>query len=195
MQFPLKIAFKILTFVPQMYVHDATGSSIGYVRSKLLAFRESVTVFSDESQANAIYSINADRVIDFTANYHFADASGRSLGYVRREGVRSLWRAHYVICVGDKPTFEVNEASVVTRLLDSVVGEIPFVGALTGYFFNPVYNMSRIGGGPEVLRMTKRPALLETDFAIEQLGPISPDEQVAALLGLMMIILLERSRG
>jgi hypothetical protein len=43
--------------------------------------------------------------------------------------------------------------------------------------------------------MTKRPALFETDFEIEQLGPILPEEQVVALLGLMMIILLERSRG
>lgn len=195
MLFPVQIAFKILTVVPQMYVRDVSGASIGYVRSKIFALKEDVTVFENESQARAIYSINADRMIDFTANYAFADAQGRPLGRVRREGFRSLWRAHYTITVGDRPVFEVNEASVLTRLIDSVVGQIPFVGAFTGLFFNPIYNVTRIGGGPEVLRMTKRPALLETDFSIEQLGPIASDEQVCALLGLMMIILLERSRG
>lgn len=195
MQFPLQIAFKILTFVPQMYVREGSGRSIGYVRSKLLAFKEDVTVFEDESQARPIYTIKADRIIDFTANYQFADGAGRPLGRVRREGVRSLWRAHYVISVGERATFEVSEASVITRLIDSVVGEIPLVGAFTGLFFNPIYNVTRIGGGPEVLRMTKKPALLETDFSIEQLGSVSPDEQACALLGLMMIILLERSRG
>ena len=195
MQFPLKIVFKILTLVPQMYVQEASGRQIGYVRSKLFAFKEDVTVYEDESQSRPIYTIKADRVIDFTANYHFADGAGRSLGYMRREGVRSLLRAHYTICVGERPTFEVTEASILTRLIDSAVGQIPFVGALTGLFFNPIYNVSRVGGGPEVLRMTKRPALLETDFSIELLGPVSPDEQVSALLGLMMIILLERSRG
>lgn len=204
MQFPLSIAFKILTITPQMYVSDGQGQPIGYVRQKLLAFKESVTVFTDETQTTPIYAISADRIIDFTANYHFADAVGRPLGHVRREGVRSMWRAHYVISVGDRPTFEVNELSAWTRLADNLISEIPFVGAFTGYFLNPTYIVSRIGGSgtsqattshPETLRMVKHPALLETNFAIEQSGPIAPDEQVCALLGLMMIILLERSRG
>jgi hypothetical protein len=194
MQFPLAIIFKILAFAPQMYVTDAGGNAVGYVRQKLLAFRDSVTIYTDEAQATPIYTINADRVIDFTANYHFADAGGRPLGYVRREGMRSLWRAHYKISVGDRPIFEVNEESAWVRLADSVVSEIPFVGAFTGYFLNPTYLVSRIGGG-EALRMVKRPALLETHFAIDQVGDISADEQACTLLGLMMIILLERSRG
>ncbi|MGE3918691.1 MAG: hypothetical protein AB7F78_23610 [Hyphomicrobiaceae bacterium] len=194
MQFPLHIGFKLLTLDPQMHVRDTRGVEIGYVRQKLLALKESVTVFADETQQRPIYTITADRMIDFTANYHFADPSGRMLGRVRREGVRSLWRAHYLISVGDNPAFEVNEASAWTRLADSIVGEIPFLNLFTGYFLNPTYIVSRPGGG-EVLRMVKRPALLETDFAIDQQGPIDPNEQVCALLGLVMIILLERSRG
>lgn len=194
MEFPISIAFKILTLVPQMYVRDARGTEIGYVRQKLLAFRERVTIYSDETQARPIYAIEADRIIDFNAVYHFSDPSGRRLGDVRREGMRSLWRAHYVISVGDRPTFEVNEESAWVRLADNLVSDIPFVGAFTGLFLNPTYIVSRIGGA-EALRMVKRPALLETDFNIAQTGPISPDEQVSALLGLMMIILLERSRG
>jgi hypothetical protein len=194
MQFPLQIVFKILALAPQMYVSDAAGNAVGYVRRQLLAFKESVTIFTDETQSTPIYTINADRVIDFTANYHFAEADGRSLGYVRREGLRSLWRAHYVIIVGDRPTFEVNEESALVRLADNLVGEIPVVGAFTGYFLNPTYIVSRIGG-PETLRMVKKPALLETHFAISQTSAITPPEQACALLGLMMIILLERSRG
>ena len=195
MQFPLQISFKILALAPQMSVREAGGRSIGYVRQKLLAFKESVTVFEDESQSRPIYTINADRVIDFTANYHFADAAGRPVGHLRREGMRSLWRAHYVVSVGNQAVFEVNEESVFVRFLDSVIGQIPVVNVITGYFFNPTYIVSRIGAGGEVLRMIKRPALLETEFSITQAAPISPDEQVSALLGLMMIILLERSRG
>lgn len=194
MQFPLQIVFKILALSPQMYVSDAAGNAVGYVRQKLMAFKESVTVFTDETQSTPIYTINADRVIDFTANYHFADAAGNPLGHVRREGVRSLWKAHYVISVGDQPTFEVNEQSALVRLADNLVSELPFVGVLTGYFLNPTFLVSRIGG-PEALRMVKRPALLETHFEISRAGVISPQEQACALLGLMMIILLERSRG
>ncbi len=194
MQFPLNIAFKILTLAPQMHVRHAAGQQIGYVRQKLMAFKESVTVFTDETQTRPIYTINADRVIDFSANYHFADASGRPLGHIHREGMRSLWRAHYVISVGERPVFEVHEESALVRLADSIFGQIPFLGALSGYFFNPTYIVSRIGG-TEALRMVKRPAFLETQFSITRSESISPEDQVSLLLGLMMIILLERSRG
>ncbi len=194
MQFPLQIAFKVFAIVPQLSVSDASGQLVGYVRKNLLAFKEDVTIYADASQAKPLYKINADRIIDFSANYHFTDTAGRPLGHVRREGVRSLWRAHYIISVGDRETFEVNEASGWVRLLDSVIGQIPFIELLTGYFFNPTYIITRLGG-PETLRMVKKPALLETHFDIAQTGPIAPDEQAAALLGLMMIVMLERSRG
>lgn len=195
MQFPLSIAFKILTFVPQMSVRDASGQEIGYVRQKLFALRENVTVFADETQQQPIYAIKADRVIDFTANYHFTDQRGHTIGLVRREGMRSLWRAHYIISVADRPTFEVHEANPFVRLVDNLLGEIPFIGFLTGYVLNPRYNVTRAGSGADAFTMIKQPALLESRFAIEQLAPVAAEEQACLLLGLMMIILLERSRG
>lgn len=194
MQFPLDIAFKIFAITPQMYVHDAAGQPLGYVRRKLLALKESVTIFTDETQSTPIYRIDADRVIDFSASYHFADAAGRSLGYVRRKGMRSLWKAYYIVHVGEQPVFEVHEQSALVRFLDNLVGNIPLINLFTGYVLNPTYIVSRIGGG-EVLRMVKRPSLLETHFGINQSGPLSPSEQVCGLLGLMMIILMERTRG
>ncbi len=194
MQFPLRISFRLLTLIPQLDVRDAGGASIGHVRQKLFALKEDVTVYSDDTLSRPIYTIRADRIIDFTANYAFAEANGRPIGRLRRQGMRSLWRAHYMIGLGDAPVFEVREESAWVRLADSIVGQIPFVSFLTGYFLNPKYLIGR-SDGSMVLRMTKRPALFETDFEIEQLGPILPEEQVVALLGLMMIILLERSRG
>ena len=101
MNFPIQIVFKLLALAPQMYVSDASGAGIGYVRQKLLAFKENVTVFTDATQSKPIYAIKADRIIDFNAQYHIADTAGVSLGSVRREGVRSLWRASYVISVGE----------------------------------------------------------------------------------------------
>lgn len=194
MQFPLTITFKILTLSPQLSVTDATGTQIGYVRQKLLALKESVTVFADDSQSQALYNLQADRIIDFNANYSFTDGQGGAVGSARREGLNSMWRAHYLVSMARDPIFEVRETSAWVRLADNLLGQIPLVGMLGGYFFHPVYEVGRIGGGT-VLRMTKRPALLETDFLIEQTGPISPDEQVTLLLSLMMIVLLERARG
>jgi uncharacterized protein YxjI len=194
MQFPIQIAFKLLALAPQMYVRDAAGKNLGYVRQKLLAFKEKVTVYADESQATAIYSMGADRVIDFNAAYHFANASGQHLGSAKRSGMRSLWKAHYVITVGQTDTFEVQEESALVRMIDNVIGEIPFVGFLTGYFFNPVYLVTRMDGS-QALRMVKQRSFLESVFTIDKQTELSSTEQEATMLGLMMIILLERSRG
>ncbi len=194
MQFPIQIAFKLLAIAPQMYVRDQAGQNLGYVRQKLLAFKEKVTVFTDETQATPIYTMGADRIIDFNAEYHFANAAGQRLGSAKRSGMRSLWKAHYVINVGDGPAFEVQEESAFVRMVDNVIGEIPFVGFLTGYFFNPVYLITRTNG-TAALRMVKQRSFWESLFTIEKQTELNDAEQEAAMLGLMMIILLERSRG
>jgi hypothetical protein len=46
------------------------------------------------------------------------------------------------------------------------------------------------------MRLAKEPAFLESSFSIEKIDPgLSEQEEVQLLLGLMMLILLERSRG
>jgi hypothetical protein len=194
MQFPIQIVFKLLALAPQMYVNDGSGQHLGYVRQKLLAFKEKVTVFQDDTQTTPIYSIAADRVIDFNAEYHFANAAGARLGSVQRSGMRSLWRAHYIININGAPAFELHEASGWVRLVDGILGEIPFVGFLTGYFLNPKYNITR-SQGAAALQMIKQRSLFESTFTIEKLVELTAAEQEAVMLGLMMIVLLERSRG
>lgn len=194
MQFPIQIAFKILTLAPKLYVTDAGGQSIGFVRQKLLALRESVTVFDSEAQATELYHIGADRIIDFNANYHLTRHGGETIGYVRRRGARSLWKAHYEVHLGDRMVFEIGEESAFVRLVDLLVGEIPIIGMFTGYFLNPVYNVTR-PDGTRTLRIVKKRSFLESTFTIEQLAEIAPAEQECALLGTMMMVLLERSRG
>lgn len=194
MSFPLDVRFKILTLIPQLYIHDASGRPVGYVRKKFWAFKEDVTVFQDDTMSTPLYRINADRVIDFRASYRLSDGNGRTLGAVRRRGARSLWRATYEVLVGETHTFTVTEKSVLVRFLDLLIGEIPLIGLLTGYFLNPAYVLTRQGGGDAVL-MTKRRALLESNFKIEKMGQLNEDEQLVVTLALMMIIFLERSRG
>lgn len=194
MSFPLDVRFKILTLIPQLYIHDASGRPVGYVRKKFWAFKEDVTVFQDDTMSTPLYRINADRVIDFRASYRLSDGNGRTLGAVRRRGARSLFRATYEVLVGETHTFTVTEKSVLVRFLDLLIGEIPLIGLLTGYFLNPAYVLTRQGGGDAVL-MTKRRALLESNFKIEKMGQLNEDEQLVVTLALMMIIFLERSRG
>ena len=195
--FPLRLTFKLLAFAPQFYVHDANGTAVAYVKQKLFKFKEAVTVYSDERQADVRFQIQADRVIDFSAQYNFTDAQGASLGCIRQRGLRSLWKARFDVIDDALPIFDINEKSMLTRFFDSLFGQIPVVGLLSGYLFQPAYEVTR-PGGQLVMTLTKKPALFEGRFDIElaQAGkPLSAREADQLLLSLMMLVLLERSRG
>ena len=202
--FPLRLSFKLLAFAPQFYIHDANGNCLAYVKQKLFKFREAVTVFADESQEKVRYYIQADRIIDFSAQYNFTNAQGIAMGCVKQRGLRSLWKAGFDVLDVGLPIFHINEESVSTRFLDSLFGQIPVIGLLSGYLFQPAYEVSR-PDGQIVMVMTKQPALFEGRFDIELAtdslpqsagnAPLSEREANQLLLSLMMIVMLERSRG
>lgn len=195
--FPLRLTFKLLAFAPQFYVHDAQGRSIAYVKQKLFKFKEAVTVYADESQADVRFQIQADRVIDFSARYNFTDAQGTSLGCIKQRGLRSLWKARFDVIDHGQGVFDINEKSMLTRLFDSLFGQLPVIGVLSGYLFQPAYEVSR-PDGHIVMTLTKKPALFEGRFVIElaESGQLlTAREADQLLLSLMMLVLLERSRG
>ena len=195
--FPLRLTFKLLAFAPQFYVHDAQGRSIAYVKQKLFKFKEAVTVYADESQADVRFQIQADRVIDFSARYNFTDAQGTSLGCIKQRGLRSLWKARFDVIDHGQGVFDINEKSMLTRLFDSLFGQLPVIGVLSGYLFQPEYEVSR-PDGHIVMTLTKKPALFEGRFVIElaESGQLlTAREADQLLLSLMMLVLLERSRG
>lgn len=195
--FPLRLSFRLLAIAPQFYLHDANGTSLAYVKQKLFKLKEAVTVFTDERQAEVRYQIQADRVIDFSAQYNFTDAQGTALGCVKQRGLRSLWKAGFDVLDNGLALFHVNEKSMLTRFLDALFGQIPVIGLLTGYLFQPAYVVSR-PDGEEVMLLTKQPALFEGRFDIELLAgnaPLSAREADQLLLSLMMLVILERNRG
>ncbi|HUE82768.1 MAG TPA: hypothetical protein VMM84_11710 [Pyrinomonadaceae bacterium] len=194
MNYPLNISFKILAIARQLSVTDSTGRLIFYVKQKAFKLKEAVTVFADAEQSQPIFKISADRIIDFSASYHFTDMNDRPLGSVKRQGMRSLWRARYDIMNGDGPPLIIQEANAWTKVLDGLFGEIPIVGMFSGYVFHPAYHVMR----PDqkvVMRIEKQPAFFEGRYKIEKLEPLSESEETRVLLALLMMVLLERRRG
>ncbi|HEY7547214.1 MAG TPA: hypothetical protein VID27_20135, partial [Blastocatellia bacterium] len=110
MNYPLQLSFKILAIAQQISVTDATGNLAFYVKQKAFKLKEAVTVFSDAQQTFPLYTINADKVLDFSANYHFTDRLGAPLGAVRRQGMKSIWRARYDVVESGAPVFAIQEA-------------------------------------------------------------------------------------
>jgi uncharacterized protein YxjI len=194
MNYPLELSFKLLALASQIYVRDASGNLVFYVKQKMFKLKEAITIFADEGQTQPLYTINADRVLDFSGRYHFADTSGRPLGSVKRQGMKSIWRARYDIMDGENVVMTVQEENGWIKVLDAVAGEVPVLGMFTGYFFNPSYIVARPDGS-QVMRLKKQPAFFEGKFTLEQIGPMQPQEELRMVLGVMMMLLLERQRG
>jgi hypothetical protein len=200
MNYPLKMNFKILAVAPQIFVRDANGQELMYVKQKLFKLKEAINIFSDQSQINQLYTINADRVLDISARYNFTDHQGMSLGAVKRRGLRSIWKASYDVLEGDSISFHIQEENAFVKLMDGCFTQIPLVGIFSGYVFNPAYLVTRPNpsgeAGPTVMRLAKEPAFLESSFSIEKVDPSLTDvEEKRILLSLMMLTLLERARG
>lgn len=194
MNYPLDMRFKLLALAPQVTVTDSTGKLLMYVRQKLFKLKEHVTVFADLEQTRPLFEIKADRMIDFSANYSFTASDGQPWGSVRRRGARSLFKAHYEIIQDGRVDMELAEESVLKRIMEATLGQIPLVGMLFVMLINPSYIISRPDGTP-LLKLTKLPAFFEGKFKIEKLNDLPEDDEVRSLLAIIMAALLERSRG
>ena len=195
MIYPLRLSFKLLALASQIYIRDANGELTGYVKQKMFKLKEDINVFADENQTRHLYNIKADRVIDFSARYNFADAQGKFLGSIKRRGMRSIWRANYEIYdAADQQVLLINEEKGWIKVADSLLGEVPVLGMFTGYFFNPSYLVARMDGSP-VARLKKQPAFFEGDFELTKLDEGSASEDEVVLLSVLTMTLLERYRG
>lgn len=193
MNYPLTLTFKTIALAPQISVTDADGRLIFYVKQQLFKLKEAVNVFADKEQTNLLFTINADRIIDFSAQYHFRSAAGADLGSVKKRGMKSLWKAHYDIFDGSILAMEVGEENPWIKLLDGIFSGIPVLGMFSGYVFHPTYLVSRQGSA--VMRIQKLPAFFEGRFEITKAGALNEAEETRALLSLLMMALLEKSRG
>ncbi|HRZ97865.1 MAG TPA: hypothetical protein P5084_09920 [Paludibacter sp.] len=193
--FPLQLTFKISTLSNDFVAQDANGSTIAFVRQKMLRLIEEVQVFNNESRTELNYTIRANKWLDFTATYTFTNRAGNETGRLVRKGWSSLWKAHYEIYdEKSQQDLLIREENPWAKVFDSMLGEVPILGFFSGYLFHPSYIVTR-PIGTEVVRLTKIPSFFGRKFTIDKLDKFETGEEERVLLGLMMLILLERRRG
>ena len=194
MQYPLMLSFKIMALAPQISVHDAAGALRFYVKQKMFKLTEAVSVFADEQQTQLLYKMQADRVIDWSARYRFTDAAGTEFGSVKRQGMKSLWRARYDIMEGEQVVATIQEENPWVKVIDQLLGQIPIVGMFTGYLFHPAYLVRR-QDQTVIMRVVKEPAFLQGKFRIEKQLEVQEQDEARVILSVFMMLLLERLRG
>jgi hypothetical protein len=192
MNYPLQFSFKILAFAPQIFIRDATGADICYVKQQLFKLKEKIRVYTNPSMSSLLAEINADRIIDFSATYTFTDPNGVPFGAVRRKGLRSLWRTHYDVLENGAVAYTVREGNPWSKMADGMFGEIPIIGLLSGYLFHPRYDVfdtqNRL-----VFSLHKKPAFLEGKFELRKHQDVPND--ITIIMAVFMTALLERQRG
>ncbi|MEZ6095296.1 MAG: hypothetical protein R3C03_13870 [Pirellulaceae bacterium] len=161
----------------------------------MFKLKEHVLVYSNSSKSNVLCEIKADRIIDWSASYHFFDSNQESFGCVKRKGMRSIFKAHYdVFDENDQPLAQIKEENPMAKIGDAMLGEIPVLGVLSGYLFNPKYLLTSTSGQP-LMRLSKKPAFLEGKFQVDKLADFDEVDELTYLMSFMMMCLLERMRG
>jgi hypothetical protein len=194
-QFPVQFTFKIGTLSNDFLVEDAMGNDIGYVRQKMLKLIDEVVVYDNDLKSNILFTIKANKWIDFSTTYTFTNHLGQEIGRIGRKGWASIWKARYEI-FDEKVNQDllIQEENAWVKVGDALLSEIPILGLFTGYLFNPSYIVTR-PDGTEVIRLKKQPSLVGRRFSLEKLNNFEPGEEERVILVLMMMILMERRRG
>jgi len=195
LSFPIKFVFQISTFSNDFTATDATGKTVAFVKQKLFKLKEDILIYDDETKSKVIFKIKADRWIDFSAAYSFTDAEGAELGKIARKGWASIWKAKYeLIDQHQKMQYHIREENAWVKVLDGLLGQIPILSMFTGYLFNPSYIVTDLQG-KNVARLKKEASFFGRKFEVSKLTDIDLDDEQRIILGLMMMILLERRRG
>jgi uncharacterized protein YxjI len=195
--YPLAMRFKIIALAPQIYITDAQDQPVLYVRQKILNLREDVRIFRDDTRTDEVFRIHADRIIDLGARYSFFDsATDQPLGSIKQRGLKTIWKAHYDLeDVNGEGTHAITEDNPWVKVADGLLESIPFVGILSSYVFQPSYTVHDAGEQP-IMQLKKEPAFFESRYTIDLLeDAIDPDVERRLLLGIMMMVQLNRARG
>lgn len=196
LNYPLSFTFKITTLSSDFNITDRNGNYVAYVRQKMFKLKEDVIVFNDESKSQELFRIKANQWIDFNASYAMTDLqTGRNFGNLSRRGMRSLWKSQYDVADESGTTkYQINEDNGWIKVLDGIIGEIPLVGMLSGYFLNPSYTVKDTAG-KEYFRLKKMPSLFGRKFQLDRLIDIDDEDESLVVLSFLMMVLLERERG
>jgi len=194
-QFPINFKFKVTSLANDFTATDAGGNVIAYVKQKMFKFKEDISIFSDETQTKVLYKIKADRWLDFSAAYSFYDENDNEFGKIVRKGWRSTFKTNYeLIDQHEQPQYKISEDNAWVKVLDALFGSIPILSMFTGYFFNPTYLLTNRSENI-IVKLKKQPSFFGREFEVEKIGSIDNDDDDRIMLGLMMMILLERHKG
>ncbi|GAA4715093.1 hypothetical protein Prum_039050 [Phytohabitans rumicis] len=131
---------RIRMMVNQYEVHAAgpDGSEAGMVafaQQKRMAFKEQVTLYTDDTKQQPVLGFKARSVMDLGATYDVTDPAGAQIGLFRKDFKRSLLRSTWIVEQGGMPPATGQERSQLVAILRRFVESLSFLP----YHFDFVY--------------------------------------------------------
>lgn len=118
-----------LTLMVNQYVvttdEPGGGQIVAYARQKRMAFKEQVTVYTDESMTQTLCSFKARGVLDAGTVYDVHDADGRPVGSLRKKFGASLLRSTWQMEQPGAPELTGRERSAFVAGLRRVWQVLP----------------------------------------------------------------------
>ena len=98
----LLIRQRLRLMVNQYQVHAAApdgseGPMLAFAQQKRMAFKEQVTLYTDDTKQVPVLGFKARQVMDFGATYDITDAGGQPIGLFRKDFKASLLRSTWVL--------------------------------------------------------------------------------------------------
>lgn len=130
----LLVRQRVRMMVNQYQVHVAQpdggeGPMIAFAQQKRMAFKEQVTLYSDDRKEVPVLGFRARQVMDLGATYDVTDPSGQPIGLFRKDFKASLLRSTWHV---EQPGFgtitgqERNQAVGILRRFISALSWLPY---------------------------------------------------------------------
>ncbi|MGN5953528.1 hypothetical protein ACP6L2_02830 [Sphingobacterium lactis] len=194
LKYPLHFKFRITSFAKDFLATDATGQPLYYVREKIFSWRDHIMVYRDSSKSEVLYEFISNKRIDFQQTFTIKDSEGKVLGKARRKTIKSLWRSTFnLMDASDLHDHTIKEKNPWTKFWDGLFGELPIIGMLSGYVFNPSYILRNDLDEP-MFEIRKEPSFFGRKFSVLKLTDKDVDDE-RFVLSLMLMVIMERSNG
>jgi uncharacterized protein YxjI len=128
----LLVRQKITMMVNRYVVHvadsdGAEGPMVAFAEQKRMAFKEQVTLYTDESRQHVLAGFKARKVLDLGSGYDVVDHAGQPIGFFRKEFAASLVRSTWHFQQPGLPTLTGQERNVVVSLLRRFVDSLSWL--------------------------------------------------------------------
>lgn len=105
------------------------GELLAFAQQKRLAFKEQVTLYTDDTRQRPVLGFKARQVMDFRATYDVTDAAGQPIGLFRKDFRKSLFRSTWILeqpGVGTATGEERNPVVAVLRRFAESLSWLPY---------------------------------------------------------------------